>query len=154
MLPQSDSAPALNFSQKVRPGPRDRSIPRIIRAQTAEGIDLVAILTGIARGKYKANVSNRLTAIGMLLERGFGKVVQPHELGLGFGDANDGELVIRVQRVSARGLEDATDDAIEAVSSVIDDDYIAPEVPSTATGVGRMIQGATGGKIGGAAPER
>ena len=114
------NTPALTLGAK--PGRKDTSVAGIIRAQTNRGVDLVTILVRVAGGKYGANVTNRLKAVDMLLERGFGKVVQPHELGAGLSGDADGELVIRVQRVAARALDD--DDrpaAIPALSTLVPD---------------------------------
>ena len=78
---ENDPQPSqLTLSQR-RGRPHVSTLPQLVRAKTGQGVDLVAVLVNIANGKYGAKPAVRLQAVNILLDRGFGKVVQPHELG-------------------------------------------------------------------------
>ena len=100
---ENDPQPSqLTLSQR-RGRPHVSTLPQLVRAKTGQGVDLVAVLVNIANGKYGAKPAVRLQAVNILLDRGFGKVVQPHELGgAGLMPGEDNELIITVRRVSAR----------------------------------------------------
>ncbi len=107
---ESDSKPTWSSNLRpYRPGqsgnpsgrPRGgKGLAARIREKTRDGEELVDLLRRIANGEEKATARDRLTAAGMLFERGFGRPIDIHaEVRV------DDETQTYVQTMAADALE-------------------------------------------------
>jgi len=85
--------PAWGKGVSGNPGGKPKSFGALIREQTGDGAELVAIALEIVRARRKP-VKYRLQALEWLADRGWGKVVQSHELGGGVGSITIREIVV------------------------------------------------------------
>src|SRR5262245_12477117 len=76
------------------PGGRPRGLAALVREQTGDGLELVAFMLTIFRGKRKgASLKLRMEAAAWLADRGFGKATQLLEMS---GPEQE-PLVIRIE---------------------------------------------------------
>ena len=104
-LLQSSAPDPLRSTLRAKPGrPEPKTLTELVRARTNNGADLVNVLVAIVRGRYGATVSNRLRALELLADRGWGRAVQ--SLDLASSMPADSQLTVTVTRIAARGSSD------------------------------------------------